>query len=85
MRWQKATETLENLLGQQVPAEIRKELTRGADELDLVRSGLDDAMRVGYQNIREIMLTRKGVDDLRTAAFVLAIEKIATSYQQMGL
>ena len=42
-------------------------------------------MRSGYQNIREIYLTRDGVSDLRTAAFVLAIEKIASAYIEMGL
>jgi len=50
-----------------------------------VRSGLDDTMRQAYNQIREIFLERDNVPDLRTAAYVLAIEKIAASYIEMGV
>ena len=60
-------------------------MKRGAEELDLVRSGLDDTMRRGYQEIREVRLSRQDVPDLRTAAFVVAIEKIALTYIEMGI
>jgi glutamate dehydrogenase (NAD(P)+) len=53
---------------------------KGADELELVRSGLDDTMRTAYQAIREIWHNHKDVDSLRTAAFILAIKRISTSY-----
>jgi glutamate dehydrogenase (NAD(P)+) len=53
---------------------------KGADELELVRSGLDDTMRTAYQSIREIWHNHKDVDSLRTAAFILAIKRISTSY-----
>ena len=56
-----------------------------ADELDLVRSGLDDTMRDSYNQIRDIYLERDAVEDLRTASFVLAIEKIASCYKSMEL
>ena len=85
MRGRKVIEAMEAVWGQEVPVAVRQELTRGANELDLVRSGLDDTMRKAYQDIREVRLRRNGIEDLRTAAFVLAIEKIAASYQQMGL
>ena len=68
-----------------MPEEFRSKLLHGSDELDLVRSGLEDTMRTGYQTIREIYLTRDDVPDLRTAAFVVAIEKIAQAYLEMGL
>ena len=42
-------------------------------------------MRQAYNNIRNIYNARKSVVDLRTAAFVLAIEKIAESYKSMEL
>ena len=58
---------------------------RGAGEIELVRSGLDDTMRLAYQSISEIYHTRKGVHDLRTAAYLLAIERVATSYKNKGL
>ena len=60
-------------------------LISGPDELDLVRSGLDDTMREAYNKIRDIYNSRESVVDLRTASFVLAIEKIAESYNSMEL
>ena len=59
--------------------------TRGADELDLVRSGLDDTMRLAYQQIRETMLDNDRIHDLRTAAYVASIRKIARSYLDVGV
>lgn len=58
---------------------------RGAGELELVRSGLDDTMRTAYQAMREIMHGRKDVHDLRTAAYLVSIGKVAASYRAMGL
>ena len=58
---------------------------RGADELELVRSGLDDTMREAYQSIRELWYDRPDVGDLRTAAYCRSIERIAASYYSKGL
>ena len=55
----------------------------GASERDLVNSGLEDTMTQAYGEIRAIR-EEKGVD-MRTAAFVSAIDKIANSYEQMGI
>jgi glutamate dehydrogenase (NAD(P)+) len=57
----------------------------GANELDLVRSGLDDTMHPAYQEMDETMHAHNEIPDLRTAAFLVAIAKIATVYQQMGV
>ena len=78
-------DALEKMLNTSVPQEIRDQLTTGADELALVRSGLDDTMRNAYNEIRNIFNSRNNVVDLRTAAFVLAIERIAKKYESMGL
>ena len=78
-------EAIETVSDQSVPENLRNSIVRGADELDLVRSGLDDTMRLAYNNIREIFLSRDNVSDLRTAAFILAIEKIARAYEELGL
>ncbi len=51
----------------------------------LVRSGLDDTMCKAYREIHEVLHTRENVPDLRTAAFVVAIQKIARTYMEMGL
>ncbi|MHC0054904.1 Glu/Leu/Phe/Val family dehydrogenase [Actibacterium sp. D379-3] len=58
---------------------------RGADELELVRSGLDDTMRGAYQSMREIWHGREDVTDLRTAAYLVAIGRVAASYRAKGL
>jgi glutamate dehydrogenase (NAD(P)+) len=62
-----------------------KEITRGADEIDFVNSGLEETMIGAYASIREMMLQRKEIDDLRTAAFVTAIDKIAVAYMRQGI
>ena len=58
---------------------------RGAGELELVRSGLDDTMRGAYQAMRETWRSRNDVTDLRTAAYIVAIERVAASYEAKGL
>ncbi|WP_138464984.1 Glu/Leu/Phe/Val dehydrogenase [Poseidonocella sp. HB161398] len=58
---------------------------RGADELELVRSGLDDTMRVAYQSMREVWHRRADVPDLRIAAYITAISRVAESYRAKGL
>lgn len=58
---------------------------KGADELELVRSGLDDSMRAAYQSMRQVWHARDDVRDLRTAAFLVSIERVAASYRSKGL
>ena len=58
---------------------------KGADELELVRSGLDDTMRGAYQAMHEVWRSRDDVTDLRTAAYLVAIGRVARSYQEKGL
>lgn len=58
---------------------------RGAGELELVRSGLDDTMRTAYQAMREMWHSRDDVQDLRTAAYLVSIGRVASSYQAKGL
>ena len=84
-RGQQIIRMVEEMTGRAVPEEFAKPLRQGASEIDLVRSGLDDTMREAYKNIREVRLARRNVPDFRTAAFVLAIEKIAKAYIEMGL
>ena len=64
---------------------FKEKYLRGADELELVRSGLDDTMRASYQAMREVWRSRDDVDDLRTAAYIVAIERVASSYRAKGL
>ncbi len=64
---------------------FKEKYLQGADELELVRSGLDDTMRIAYQSMREVWHGREDVTDLRTAAYIVAIQKVAKSYQAKGL
>lgn len=76
---------LEALTGQSVPDWMRNELVQGANEIDLVRSGLDDAMREAFQQIRVVREEEESIDDYRTAAFVIAVDKIARWYRSLGI
>ncbi len=72
------------MLGKPVPETLQDKFIRGREEIDLVRSGLDDTMRLAYQQIRDALNTRKEIPDLRTAAFAVAIAKVARTYIEMG-
>jgi len=76
---------IEKETGRSLSPEERKSVARGADEADLVYSGLEETMITAYGEIREIRMQNNRVDNLRTAAFVSAIEKIATVYMELGI
>lgn len=65
--------------------DFKERYLRGAGELELVRSGLDDTMREAYQAMHQKWRSRDDVDDLRTAAYIVAIERVAASYRAKGL
>jgi glutamate dehydrogenase (NAD(P)+) len=81
----KLVSNTERLTGKSFPKAERELLVRGAEEIDLVRSGLEEVMVRAYQEIREIWLRRNAVTDLRQASFVLAIEKVAKAYLELGI
>ena len=64
---------------------FRTNYAKGADELELVRSGLDDTMRDALQAMRERWHEDEKVDDLRLSAYLIAIQKIALSYHSKSL
>ena len=70
--------------GNKVPQDLVQKLGQGADEIALVRSGLDDTMRKAFQDIRERYWSNEKISSYRTAAMAIAIEKIHTSYATMG-
>ncbi|MBK8354787.1 MAG: Glu/Leu/Phe/Val dehydrogenase [Saprospiraceae bacterium] len=77
--------TIENMTGKTIGAQERDFLTKGAEEVDLVRSGLEETMINSYNQIRETWKRKKGVEDLRTAAFICALNKISSDYMAMGI
>ena len=77
--------SLEKLTGKSLSAEERTLVAHGADEIDLVNSGLEDTMVNSYEAVRETYLSRKEFGTLRIAALVVAINKIANAYLQLGV
>ncbi|MEM6728712.1 MAG: Glu/Leu/Phe/Val dehydrogenase, partial [Pseudomonadota bacterium] len=64
---------------------FKQKYLRGAGELELVRSGLDDTMRQAYQDMAEVWRSRADIPDLRTAAYLVSIDKVARAYEAKGL
>lgn len=79
---------IENATGKSLNKKFKDNYIKGADELTLVRSGLDDTMRGAYSAMRELWHERRKDDeefDLRTAAYMIAIQRVAESYKSLGL
>jgi glutamate dehydrogenase (NAD(P)+) len=76
---------VEGLTGVALTPLQRSTIVKGASELELVNSGLEDTMIRSYHEIRETYKNIDKIDTLRTAAFVGAINKIAVSYQNLGV
>ena len=71
--------------GKEVDDDTRNAFGRGASELDLVRSGLEGTMVDAYRELREQLRRRKHIRTMRTAAYAVAIEKVARSYKSLGV
>jgi glutamate dehydrogenase (NAD(P)+) len=82
---QKIVDAIESGIGKKLDDESRKKLLTGPDEINLVRSGLEDTMREAYGEIKEQFLTNDKIKDRRMAAYALAIRKIADIYESMHL
>jgi glutamate dehydrogenase (NAD(P)+) len=72
-------------LGWTLSPDFKERFLTGSDELALVRSGLDDTMRTAYQAMREVWHGREGVEDLRVAAYIVSISRVASAYRSKGL
>ena len=75
---------IETMTGKEMPEKFKEQFIEGANEIDLVRSGLDDMMREAYQKVRQGMIENK-IPNLRTAAYKVALDRIAISYDTIGL
>ena len=72
-------------LGWELKPDFKQRFLTGSDEMALVRSGLDDTMRTAYQSMRELWHSRNDVTDLRVAAYMVAIGRVASTYRSKGL
>jgi glutamate dehydrogenase (NAD(P)+) len=78
-------DAVEGVTGRKFTTDQVEKVTHGASEEDLVNSGLEETMIAAYHPIRQEWKERKGTVDLRTAAMIVAIDKVALSYEQLGI
>lgn len=78
-------DAVEEMTGRSLSDQRRQLIGRGADEVDFVYSGLEETMIEAYRQIRAVKKEIPSIPDYRTAAFVVAIRKIARSYEALGV
>ena len=78
-------EGIENMTGKIFPADFKLKSIEGSSELDLVRSGLEDTMLETYKVISDVWNKHSEIPDLRTAAMIVAVKRIAQSYNSLGI
>jgi glutamate dehydrogenase (NAD(P)+) len=83
--FEKLLRVVEESTGRRLSDAERKGVARGADEIDLVNSGLEESMAIAYNQIREVWKSDSRIPSLRTAAFISAINKIAICYAELGI
>jgi len=76
---------IEGLTGKNVSASDRELIMHGPEEVDLVRSGLEETMITATREIMHCWQANPKIPDMRTAAYVVAIDKVATSYAELGI
>jgi glutamate dehydrogenase (NAD(P)+) len=76
---------MEALTGKSIDTKARMLIEHGADEIDLVHSGLEETMISATKEIMKIWESNPQIPDMRTAAYVCAINKVATSYTELGI
>jgi glutamate dehydrogenase (NAD(P)+) len=88
-RWQNEALTLaaavEKMTGLEFPRADIKSVLTGAREIDLVRSRLEEKMRTAYREMSELWNGHEGIVDLRTAAYVIALRRLAARYEAVGI
>jgi glutamate dehydrogenase (NAD(P)+) len=76
---------IEELTGKQVSKHEREFIMHGPEEADLVYSGLEETMIAATREIMEMWKSNPAIPDMRTAAYVVAINKVGTAYAELGI
>ena len=76
---------IEELTGKKVTLSEKEIIAHGPDEIDLVHSGLEETMINATKEIMDIWKANPAIPDMRTAAYVCAINKVGTSYAELGI
>jgi len=77
--------TIEELTSKKVSTREREFIMHGPEEVDLVYSGLEETMITATHEIMNTWKSNPNIPDMRTAAYVVAINKVATSYSELGI
>jgi len=77
--------TIEELTTKKVSMREREFIMHGPEEADLVYSGLEETMITATHEIMNLWKSNPQIPDMRTAAYVVAINKVATSYAELGI
>jgi len=75
---------LEKISSKKLPQDLKNQLVHGANEQDIIASGLEDTMRVSFQEILEIK-SMHNLNNYRMAAYAIALKKIEKSYLELGI
>lgn len=76
---------IEGLTGKKVDEKNKIMIEHGPDEVDLVYSGLEETMITATREIMEVWNKTPEIPDMRTAAYVVAINKVANAYAELGI
>ncbi len=76
---------MEKVTGHSLSQVERDLFIHGADEADYVDSGLEETMINAYYEIVDTYRQNRRIKDLRTAAFLVSINKIGTAYMELGI
>jgi glutamate dehydrogenase (NAD(P)+) len=76
---------IESLTGKDVSEKEKEYILHGADEVDLVYSGLEETMISATHEVMNVWKANPDIPDMRTAAYVVAINKVGTSYAELGI
>jgi glutamate dehydrogenase (NAD(P)+) len=76
---------MEAMTGKKVESKEKDFITKGADEADLVYSGLEETMIDATREVMAAWKANPSIPDMRTAAYVVAINKVGTSYAELGI
>ena len=76
---------IEELTGKKITDSEKEIIAHGPDEIDLVHSGLEETMITATREIMDIWKANPAIPDMRTAAYVCAINKVGTSYAELGI
>ena len=75
---------IQSISDKTIPKNLIKQLVHGANEEDIIASGLEDTMRTSFQDMLENK-EKYDLDSYRMSAYAVALKKIEKSYLELGI